>query len=485
MLPQNGNKRYNDKNAGKSNPQQDKVCDICGGLGWISPNVPVGDPAFGKLIPCPHRKTEQQWIVTQDYRSNLGALRFKTLNNFLPEGHAETPEQRESLRRAIRLVRRFIAAQRWLDRTIKKGNPEPESNILRYWLLIQGGYGCGKTHLAAAIANACLDRGVQVMFVNVPDLLDHLRNAYSPNVEESYDQRFASVRDTQLLILDDLGTQNTTPWAEEKLYQILNTRYVEKRPTVITTNLDLDDLDPRLRSRLSDMDLVRRVMITAPDFRRTAVEHNISSMSNLMLYSHMTFESFDLPRKDLSREFNENLYAAKELAISFAKNPYNWLVFTGGYGVGKTHLAAAIANYRAQRGYQAFFVVVPDLLDHLRAAFGPDSRTSFDERFEEARTTHLLILDDLGTESATPWAREKLYQIINHRYVAHLPTVITTSLSPKAFDQRILTRIYDETICTVHNIVAPSYRRSKIPIADLPEQPPENKRGSRSKYGTR
>ena len=133
-------------------------------------------------------------------------------------------------------------------------------------------------------------------------------------------------------------------------------------------------------------------------------------------------------------------------------------MFTGGYGVGKTHLAAAIANYQAMRGYPAMFVVVPDLLDHLRAAFSPDARTSFDQRFEEVRTAALLVLDDLGTESATPWAREKLYQIINHRYVAKLPTVITTSVSPDDLDPRIRTRILDETRCLVFPLIVPSYR---------------------------
>ncbi len=147
-------------------------------------------------------------------------------------------------------------------------------------------------------------------------------------------------------------------------------------------------------------------------------------------------------------------------------------MFTGGYGVGKTHLAAAIANYQAERGYPAMFVVVPDLLDHLRAAFSPDARTSFDQRFEEVRTASLLVLDDLGTESATPWAREKLYQIINHRYVAHLPTVITTSVSPDDLDPRIRTRILDETHCMVFPLLVPSYRGGPPP-----KEPKESKSG--------
>jgi DNA replication protein DnaC len=437
MLPPTGSEPSKKINASNA-MSQEPTCEICGGLGWISAEVPVGHPLFGKLMPCPHRQNQADQTTAQKLWHELGPLRHMTLDTFEPEGHAVTIEQKHSLRTAVEGVRRFVR--------------EP-----RGWLLIQGGYGCGKTHLAAAVANACLGKGIPVLFVNVPDLLDYLRGAYNPNAEETYGERFSEVRDAAILILDDLGTQNATPWAEEKLYQIFNTRYVHKRPTVITTNLDLDDLDPRLRSRLNDLDLVRKLAITAPDYRRSNAEVGQSSMSSLALYHDKTFEGFEI-RPELSREEQSNLKQALSLARDFAKDPQDWLLFTGGYGVGKTHLAAAIANQQAMRGYPAMFVVVPDLLDHLRAAFSPDARTSFDQRFEEVRTAPLLVLDDLGTESATPWAREKLYQIINHRYVAKLPTVITTSVSPDDLDPRIRTRILDETRCLVFPIIAPSYR---------------------------
>ena len=115
-----------------------------------------------------------------------------------------------------------------------------------------GGYGCGKTHLAAAIANAVVQRGITPLFVTVPDLLDHLRATYAPYLSGGYSDRFEQVRTTPLLILDDLGTENTTSWALEKLFQLLNYRYLMRLPTVITTNQELEHLDPRLRSRLAD-----------------------------------------------------------------------------------------------------------------------------------------------------------------------------------------------------------------------------------------
>ncbi len=104
------------------------------------------------------------------------------------------------------------------------------------------------------------------------------------------------------------------------------------------------------------------------------------------------------------------------------------------------------------------FVVVPDLLDHLRATFNPNSSVSYDRRFEEVRTAPLLILDDLGTQSATPWAKEKLYQLLNYRYNAELPTVITTSETVDNIDPRLRSRMLDARVCRVLGITVPFYQ---------------------------
>ncbi|RMF26177.1 MAG: hypothetical protein D6759_20115 [Chloroflexi bacterium] len=116
-----------------------------------------------------------------------------------------------------------------------------------------------------------------------------------------------------------------------------------------------------------------------------------------------------------------------------------------------------MANYRVQQGDQVLFVTVPDLLDHLRATFNPQSPIPYDKRFEEVRTAPLLVLDDLGTQSATSWAREKLHQLLDYRYNARLPTVITTANTLEELDPRLRSRMLDGSRCTVFAIVAPPY----------------------------
>jgi DNA replication protein DnaC len=113
-------------------------------------------------------------------------------------------------------------------------------------------------------------------------------------------------------------------------------------------------------------------------------------------------------------------------------------------------------------------VVVPDFLDHLRSTFSPESKVSYDQLFERVKTTPLLILDDFGRQTTSPWAQEKLYQVINHRYNARLPTVITTNCSTDEMDSPISSRFVDPKVSVLFNIMAPDYwagRSSRTKIA--------------------
>jgi DNA replication protein DnaC len=76
------------------------------------------------------------------------------------------------------------------------------------------------------------------------------------------------MREVDLLILDDLGTQNPTPWTGEKLFQLINHRYNNHLDTIITTNLSLDDMENRISSRLHDSHYSRYVnMDQVDDYR--------------------------------------------------------------------------------------------------------------------------------------------------------------------------------------------------------------------------
>jgi DNA replication protein DnaC len=175
----------------------------------------------------------------------------------------------------------------------------------------------------------------------------------------------------------------------------------------------------------------------------------------------MTFENFVLERQNLTSDQYSSLTAALKSAQSFAKNPDGWLTLYGETGVGKTHLAIAIAVEQIKRNSSIFFAFVPELMDHLRFTFNPQSEVQYDTLFDEVKNANLLILDDLGKERSSTWAIEKLYQIIVHRHNSRLPTIITSMLDFKDELDPITSRVQDGYISQVVPIKAPDYRNKK------------------------
>jgi DNA replication protein DnaC len=358
----------------------------------------------------------------------------------MPEGRSSNPQNQERFTQAFQAAKTFADA--------------PEG-----WLVFSGPSGSGKTHLAAAIVNERVEKGTPAFYITTPDLLDRLRASFDPDSDTPYDEFFEQMKNTPLLALDDLGVQSGTPWAKEKLDQLLTARFNAGLPTVIVTAVPLDDMDDRLRTRLTDS-RVSRVFILEEESPTSIY----AWPPEFELQKNMNFINFKR-RTDLSIEQQDNMDAAYRLAFDFAKNPDGWLVFMGETGCGKTHLASAIVNYRYEQGKPALFVVVPDLLDHLRSAFNPESKISYDRLFESVKTAPLLVLDDFGEQTTNPWVKEKLYQLINYRYNSRLPTVITTRLSldeiMSEVDSSISSRLVDRKISVTFAILAPDFRTDR------------------------
>lgn len=177
--------------------------------------------------------------------------------------------------------------------------------------------------------------------------------------------------------------------------------------------------------------------------------------------AEMTFATFDLRIPGLHPEERMSLESALRAAQFFGDEPTGWLLIQGTNGCGKTHLAAAVANKVLANGGEVFFAVVPDLLDHLRRSYAPGRDVTHDDIFDRAREASLLVLDDLGAQATSPWAQEKLFQLVNYRTVAGLPTVVTTDQGPAELQDahpRIWARIADPRTATPVVILAPHYR---------------------------
>ena len=337
-------------------------------------------PAFGRAQPCACASREDERTRRERLLrySRLGALARFTFGTLLEGGRASDPVARERYRLAVGAARRYAEA--------------PEG-----WLVLTGAPGCGKTHLAAAIAMHAIDGGRPALFLTVADLLDRLRAAYAEDAEVGYDELLAEVRDAPLLVLDDLDSYAGTPWAREKFFQIVAHRFNALAPTIFTCVGPPAEIDPRIGARLTDPQHSQVL-----DLEQSALPRYVAvgGMSADRL-APMTFESFRPAGHGLRGPVRNNLEGAFRLARQWADHPEGWLVLQGGPGCGKTHLAAAIANHRLATGDSVCFATVPDLLDELRAGYAPEADESFEQIFRRLLDVTLLVLDDLGAHHSS------------------------------------------------------------------------------------
>lgn len=121
-------------------------------------------------------------------------------------------------------------------------------------IMFMGGTGLGKTHLSLAIANVAINKGYSVIYGTSQNILSDLQNENFGRTDNLYYNEY-DVLHTDLLILDDLGTEYKNAYSVSCLYNIINTRLLQKKPIIISTNANFDDLseayDQRIISRLA------------------------------------------------------------------------------------------------------------------------------------------------------------------------------------------------------------------------------------------
>lgn len=135
-------------------------------------------------------------------------------------------------------------------------------------LMILGGVGSGKTHLAAAISNCLIDRGIPVLFGTFSDHLEHIREEFDHTGLRKY---LSQMKSTPMLVLDDLGKEKKTEWSQQILFDVINYRYEHLLPTIITSNFNVDELGSYVGkavfSRLFEMSAA--VQTSGSDYRRS------------------------------------------------------------------------------------------------------------------------------------------------------------------------------------------------------------------------
>lgn len=174
-------------------------------------------------------------------------------------------------------------------------------------------------------------------------------------------------------------------------------------------------------------------------------------------FAHSTFDRFETDKSNA-----EILKLCKRYATGFdeMKKKNQGLLMWGGVGTGKSFAAACIANYLLDRKIPVIMTSFVRLLSVIQ------EKGNVTEIQDSLRHAHLVIFDDLGAERNTSYALEKVYEIVNDRYTAQLPTIYTTNLTLEEMKNEIDTRynrIYDRIFecCYPMQFTGGSWRKAK------------------------
>ena len=254
-------------------------CEYCGALRYTKGFTLCSQPRWTYLMPC---------TCAEATAARERAKREAEAAKEREEAEKALKERRARIEKLIGqsgLGRRFTSRtfdtfEATSDETARalkfaKGYAERFSDMKsdpklreRNGLFITGEFGTGKTHLAAAIANALLSKGEPVVFATMIDLLQKLKDSFEKGGEGDLLRVYVAA---DLLIIDDLGKEQPTEWATTKIYQIINARYEDFKPTIITSNYSLDELVNRMTPKTGDgstagatIDRLREVTFTIP-----------------------------------------------------------------------------------------------------------------------------------------------------------------------------------------------------------------------------
>lgn len=255
----------------------DEICPHCGReleAEWVE-FPPALQRKYGKpgewyyprcTEECEKKNDQREWAAMRR-EARVGALRERSGLNKRMKGYTFSnfkPFVSPTATRAVEKVENYLAG--WEEnRDAGKG------------LYLCGDVGTGKTHLAVAVMNELMTKKrVPSLFVTVPELLDNLRGAYN-DPGRDLDEWMAAVKNADLLVLDDLGSERVTEWVRERVFVVVNHRYREVLPTIFTSNIGPKDLAAQLGERTASriISMCDWISLEGEDYREMEARKNV------------------------------------------------------------------------------------------------------------------------------------------------------------------------------------------------------------------
>lgn len=192
-------------------------CENCDGARWVGVRMSAGATAVA--VPCRECTTLEERAANAGIESRY---RSATVESFRPEPGKE---------RAVEFAREWDA---------------------RRSVVFTGDVGRGKTHLGCGLVHKAIDRGLPARFVSIAELMDELKARFDDGAKEQSQAYFDRTIQTHVLMLDDLGKEQDTPWTRERVSTLIDRRYKSELPTIVTTNLTHKDIAERYGRHLGD-----------------------------------------------------------------------------------------------------------------------------------------------------------------------------------------------------------------------------------------
>lgn len=224
-------------------------CDRCCDTGFVG----------GEMCLCMRKRLAQEGFKS----SGLGELiKTQGFDSFRLECYSDAPDPKKGCSDRDVMTKILADCREYAD------NFGPESDCL----LFVGQTGLGKTHLSSAIAKTAIEKGFDVVYESAPNAVSLIeRDRFADDSER--EQKSQRLFDCDLLILDDLGTEISGKNTPSIIYNIINTRLVNRKPTIINTNLNAKELernyDQRIISRLFGE--YRVMLFEGKDVRRAKI----------------------------------------------------------------------------------------------------------------------------------------------------------------------------------------------------------------------